>query len=570
MPVVPSSAAPRQLVVCCDGTDNTLTAGSHDTNVLRLYEHLQRHATPRRLLYYSPGVGAPVGAPPTDPADWLSRAVRRWSGLASGRGVYENIAEAYRFLMHQHRSEDDRIFLFGFSRGAFTVRCVSGMVNLFGILAVEHEVLLPTLIRVYFSLPERASKACGPMQEATRELHRALARRPAIGRAALAEQIRADFTRAPGRDAWVHCVGVWDTVASVGLPGPLARSNPSTATLRGKRIRHARQALALDEHRWSFAPRLYAEPGDLDSVAPRQTLKQRWFPGGHADVGGGSLPRESALADATLLWIYTEALEVGLDAPPLPGHVAEALRHDALWAEPWWALAGMALRDLRPANRRGQSIAVIEGPALAPTASVWQRRRALAPLGWALLLGLLCLVFSGACLQPAGWRGLRDAAAWPAAIDAAAGFAAAQLASLWGQGLLAAGWPLAAGVQPGWAMAWDLGFVAGWGYWLARIGSRAFAALAGAHRPGDRLPWWRGIGMMPLLAVGGDVVEDFGTLAALALHAAGTDLVAGGCLWLIGVAAAAKLVGLAGCVPLLAVRIGLAFGVRRRAATAPS
>ena len=95
--------------------------------------------------------------PPTDPIDWASRTWERVAGLASGRGVYDNIAEAYLFLMRHWRDGFDRVYLFGFSRGAFTARSVAGMVNLFGILEPQHEEMLPTLIRIYFSRDEAGS-----------------------------------------------------------------------------------------------------------------------------------------------------------------------------------------------------------------------------------------------------------------------------------------------------------------------------------------------------------------------------------------------------------------------------
>ena len=238
------SRAGRDLVVCCDGTNNTLTAGLHDTNVLLLYEHLEQHPAPHRILYYDPGVGTPDVIPPTDPVDWAARTWERVSGLASGRGVYDNIAEAYLFVMRHWRDERDRIYAFGFSRGAFTARAVVGMVNLFGILEPQHEVLLPTLVRIYFSLP--ADRHGTPLQRATRWLHQASAKEtkaavevagahvasPYVTRRELAEQIRRLFTSAAGAQASVHWVGVWDTVESVGMPGPLSRSNPSAATLR--------------------------------------------------------------------------------------------------------------------------------------------------------------------------------------------------------------------------------------------------------------------------------------------------------------------------------------------------
>src|SRR6185295_16150166 len=103
----------------------------------------------------------------------------RIAGLASGRGVYENIADAYRFLMHHWQGHEDRIFCFGFSRGAFTARCVVGMVNMFGVIRPEHDALLPTLIRIYFSQPPEDEQVYGKKawgRDAARRLHEFFAR----------------------------------------------------------------------------------------------------------------------------------------------------------------------------------------------------------------------------------------------------------------------------------------------------------------------------------------------------------------------------------------------------------
>jgi uncharacterized protein (DUF2235 family) len=593
-----SAHVPRQIVICCDGTNNTLTAGTEDTNVLRLYAHLAQHPSPARLLYYDPGVGTLDVAPPTDPADWLHRSVSRLAALASGRGVYDNIEAAYRFVMTHWRDERDRIYAFGFSRGAFTARCVVGMINLFGVLAPEHDALLPTLVRVYFSQPgDRAGNA---VQQATRALHRATVQRHArrvagmapsprgadvstdaaaprvprlrlpdhVTREMLAAQIRELFTTPAGRQAWVHWVGVWDTVESVGLPGPLSRSNPATATIRGKRMRHVRHALALDEHRWSFEPRLYEEPGDIDDPATGQTLRQRWFHGVHCDVGGGYPVAQAGLSDAALHWMVDEvAPDLGVPPlPPLPPAPAVRVRHDALWSTPWWALAGMSVRDRQPRTARGEPIEVIVADAaVTPQRSVWAVRRPLWPVLVALLLGAFALLLSGACLGGGGWPALFEPTGALRALQATREFALAQLEAAVFQGLLAAGrepwWHVG---QPAWAMAWDGGFIAAWGYLLARIASRGFAWAVGAQAPGQPRPRWRWLAMAPLLAVGGDALEDVMTWLALGCHAAGSDLAAHLCLWLGALGSIAKFAGLLGCLPWLALRVWIALpGVRR-------
>lgn len=139
----------RQLIVCCDGTNNTLTAGVNDTNVVKLLNILTP-ATHDQKLYYDPGVGVADTLPSVGVGQALRRTLTRIEGLASGRGIYENIANAYKFLVQEYR-DGDEIFLFGFSRGAFTVRAVAGMVNLFGLVRAHNLDLLDLLVYTYFS-----------------------------------------------------------------------------------------------------------------------------------------------------------------------------------------------------------------------------------------------------------------------------------------------------------------------------------------------------------------------------------------------------------------------------------
>jgi uncharacterized protein (DUF2235 family) len=555
----------RKLVICCDGTNNTLTAGTEDTNVLKLHTLLCEHRTAEHVLYYDPGVGTPDTVPPTDLFDWGGRYAERLGGLISGRGVYDNISQAYLFLMKEWRDDRDQIYCFGFSRGAFTVRCVVGMINLFGILRPEHEPMLPTLIRIYFSQPEGAK---GMWSQLTRVLHDQAAR---PGKAAAEVAGHTEETRhvtrdllalqaatlfAADRQPAIHWIGVWDTVESVGLPGPLARSNPATATVRDKpKMRNVRHAVSLDEHRWSFEPRLYDEPGDIDS--PVQTLKQRWFPGVHCDVGGSYHRREAGLPDASFQWMVNEvAADLGL--PRVGTSTAVRLHHDPMWETPWWALAGMSLRDVAPVMESGQRLRAVEddgGSVTSPSISIWCRSRSWVSLLIATVLGAMFLLVSGLCLLR-DWR--FDMASLRDAFQATFDFAAFQIRSLpWLHHGIDQSASLLAYPHPAWAMFWDLLFVACWSYLLARVASRAFAALAGARRANSPMPWWRWIGFAPLAAVAGDVIENLLTLGSLAASGLGTQVVAALLLWLVGIASWCKLLGLLACVPLLAVRIAL-------------
>ncbi len=110
---------PKNIIICCDGTGNEY--GQHNTNVVKLYEAIVRDAN--QIAFYDPGVGtfSILGRE-------LGRRVGIVLGKAFGAGVQQNIEDAYRYLMDRYEPED-KVFLFGFSRGAFTVRALAGMLN---------------------------------------------------------------------------------------------------------------------------------------------------------------------------------------------------------------------------------------------------------------------------------------------------------------------------------------------------------------------------------------------------------------------------------------------------------
>jgi len=554
--------APRQLILFCDGTNNTLTDGVKDTNVLQLYEHVDGQRDARQLLYYDPGVGSADALPATTPSDRLSRIWERISGLATGRGIYENIAEAYLFLI-RHWQPGDEVWVFGFSRGAFTARAVAGMVNRFGILRPQHENLLPTLLRVYFS---RAG------DEATRKRRRNL--KLTVGllgmqfkesdvsrREGVSGQLRASFTSAESKDAHVRFIGVWDTVESVGLPG-ISLQIPAQATIRNKRLDHVRHALSLDEHRWNFLPRPYADD-NFGSAAEAQSLQQLWFRGVHSDIGGGYETGERELSNEALRWMVDEAIDCGLRAPPMAPAPARALRHDPVHATPWWTLAGLTLRDSCNAgdDEDGQPAPPVQPVAhpsvqrhTPPAASVWQQWNLLRPLVMVGLLGVVAALAYGWLLVPEDQAGLRSDGPWACLGDAAraAGMMAwAQLQMPWAvpRGNWETIWRQATqGRHPGWAFAADFVLISAYAYVLARFVSRAYTRLAGDRLPGDPRPAWFRLGFALTWMVGADIVENLATLAAICSR---------GLLWeplfllLTGLAAWIKGLGLAGCLALM-------------------
>jgi len=555
------TTAERQLVLFCDGTNNNLTGGARDTNVVKLCELLTGAPDADRLVFYDPGVGNPAELPGATIVDGWNRWYERLEGLAFGRGVYENIAESYLFLMRHYRA-GDALFIFGFSRGAFTARSVAGLVNQFGILEPHLESMVHTLIHVYFSDRRLAPEAA----------------------AAVARQAARLFVPPAARNVEIEFVGVWDTVASVGM-WPFSARITALPTVAGKRFRHVRQALALDEHRAQFEPRVYAEAnGNYRTVNGHPvTLEQRWFRGAHCDLGGGCARGDAGLSNRALAWLVAEAVRCGLRlhagqdlldtedavlaAIAQPEPPAPDLVHSQLHTTCMWAVTGLSVRDTqRIALDNGEEhvVQAVEHPSVAqvalqyPQHTVWARKRARAGFwGCLLLVPLLCLVLGQLLApQPASAAGWQDLQSWPQQAWAwqqqNLRFAQWQLL-WWHDDGIGAG--LAAFRAPRWAVLWDLALIAAYSYLLAWLAVAGFARQAGLRRAGDPpRPWLNRLGWALPLAVVADITEDIATWGVITLLDNQLILLAtlAGCVMSLG--AVAKFTGLAGvlvvcCLP---------------------
>lgn len=569
----------RQLVLLCDGTNNNLTGGERDTHVVLLAELLRADPDPRRVVWYDPGVGNPADVPGTTLWDKASRLSERVAGLAFGRGVFDNVAEGYRFLMRHWQGPSDRIFVIGFSRGAFTARSIAGLVNRFGILDPQFASLLPTLLHLYFADDSPR------VQAVSRQVSRLF-------------EDTASASRRP--DIWF--VGVWDTVATVGLwPAELRiRARP---TLTGKRFVHVRQALALDELRAQFKPRAYAEDDGPVLLAEGRmgTVLQRWFRGAHADVGGGYRLGESAVAREPLAWLVAEAVDRGLrlhaDGVPLDSEhrVSEAVSalvtritgvpdpvaagaprrlHSQLAGAPLWTLSGLAVRDTTTAAVDGGSpvpVRTAEHPSVAawiprtPAEAGWPR----VPLGpgWWLAL-LLCVLIPVGLGHLAATPGDGSPAGAGMADTVSAWLAANLRLQAW-QAIAA--WPFVQGAwnpdawwaaarafgAPAAAVGWDFALITAYAVVLAPWVARAFAWLAGCRRHGQRGPIGaRWLGWALPLLVAADVVENLATLAALAFGAFDWLIPGLGMRLVLSLAVLAKAVGALGVGVLLLRGIG--------------
>jgi uncharacterized protein (DUF2235 family) len=384
---------PRNLVVCCDGSGN-IWGNQADTNVVKLIRRCVKND--EQLVYYDPGVGTKDSFPAVGAFEQVKFRLGVITGLAQGRGVYENIAQAYEFLVHNYQ-EDDRIYLFGFSRGAFTARSVSGLVQMFGIVRPCAAQLLPLMLRSYFSDPDES------------------------GRQEFADDIKTNFTDEIGRDTYIHFIGVWDTVATVG--GLNSQKIWSDRGLVDRRFHYVRHALAADEYRAKYEPRLYEGPqNDEPSKTPdgrhMPSLKERWFAGVHSDVGGSYAENESGLSNTALAWMLSEASKHGLDLLPAPAAPATKPRavakaHDQALVSPLWALTGLRRRKDVPARGAllSKPSAPAHGASLLKHAWLWWSTAATL-IAWAL----------ASWLTP-GDQGVIEL--WPVSIEALAHNAAA-------------------------------------------------------------------------------------------------------------------------------------------------
>ena len=341
----------RNLVLFFDGTGNIL--GDHrDTNVVKLLRRVDTAPAARQLIYYDPGVGTANEFPAVDWVTRLRNATRRLNDQAFGSGAFSNIAEGYQFIV-EHYQDGDRIFLFGFSRGAFTARAVGGMVNMYGLIHSGGLPLLPTLVRTYFSEPGSVN-------------------REGKSRAEFAQEVMQLFSQQ--RRPLIHFVGVWDTVETIGgaLLGPGVRITNSSAIV-DKRFVHVRHALALHETRAKYAPRRYQAPDFTATERQHRSFDERWFRGVHSDIGGGY--RRDGLSNITLDWMIGEAgapaYGLALKALPLAVPDAQAAMHDQTLASPFWAWTGLWSRPRRPHDVVDASALPVAGatPATATPAS---------------------------------------------------------------------------------------------------------------------------------------------------------------------------------------------------------
>ncbi len=280
----------RQLVVCLDGTGNSFCATP--TNVVRILRSLSSDLD-EVLPYYDQGVGT-FGQQDTL-FEW-EKTPSRILGLAFGWGLPRTVESAYRFLAQNYRIGDE-IYLFGFSRGSYSIRALAALLHVCG-LVQPHQLNLFDYAWAMLTARKKIDPAGDASTSATQD--------SAIPPPADAPdfELQRQFKETFGRTVAVKFMGVFDTVKSVGWVYsptviPYTTSNPAVQTVR--------HAMAIDERRvffrqeaWSYKP------------FPLTDAKQVWFAGVHSDIGGGYAIETSQLASVALCWMLGEAIANGL------------------------------------------------------------------------------------------------------------------------------------------------------------------------------------------------------------------------------------------------------------------
>ncbi|KXN83327.1 hypothetical protein AN958_01563 [Leucoagaricus sp. SymC.cos] len=300
---VPPTHRHRTLILCFDGTGDQFD--DDNSNIVNFVSLLKKNDNTKQLVYYQAGIGTytiPQIAKP------MMAKVHKALDAMVGVHLNAHVMSGYEFLM-QNYEYDDKIFLFGFSRGAYTARALAGMIHKVGLLPKSNHQQVPFAYKMYSREDETGWRQS------------------------------AAFKKAFSINVDIELLAVWDTVGSVGV---IPRRLPFTTF--NTHVRHFRQALALDEHRVRFKPNFFNRPtpeevrlglkwGQKRSINPRKQVQRKktlwerryarggphltdveevWFAGCHCDVGGGAVKNEirNNLARISLRWMVRECFKL--------------------------------------------------------------------------------------------------------------------------------------------------------------------------------------------------------------------------------------------------------------------
>jgi uncharacterized protein (DUF2235 family) len=270
----------KNLVICLDGTGAQPRA-TGDSNVIKVFSMLDLSDPDKQIAYYDPGVGTFASAASWSP---LARALSRIGGLAFGNGLRQNLGEAYTWLM-QEWNPGDRIYLFGFSRGAYTARALSGMLRTIGLLYPGSENLVPYAVAEFARRRGDDKDHWADIDEFSGNFSR---------------RVTPDRTTVP-----VTYMGAFDTVKAAGILKWDIKWPYTRKLVNDARVRHA---VSIDEKRRPFHEYLVTPTED-------SRLEEVWFAGVHTDVGG-TFPDDGRLSTVSLKWIVEGAIEEGMLVEP--------------------------------------------------------------------------------------------------------------------------------------------------------------------------------------------------------------------------------------------------------------
>ncbi|MEQ8754170.1 MAG: DUF2235 domain-containing protein [Coleofasciculus sp. G1-WW12-02] len=264
----------KRLVICCDGTWQQL-ASPCPTNVVKIAQGVKSTCSLNipQLVFYNEGIGT-------------ENPIAKIFGGAFGKGIDQNIQDCYRFLCLNYEPGDE-IYLFGFSRGAYTVRSLAGMIFNSGLLPRDKIRQAPEAYQRYRSRKSEDKPDSDKMEQFRQENN--------------AEQVP------------ITLLGCWDTVGSLGIPNIWTffsldqKINQKYAfhdTSLSPIIKNALHAVAIDEQRQVFdvTPMEISRRNEYKGESVDQFLRQVWFPGGHGAVGGGTM-EQSGFSDGALQWM---------------------------------------------------------------------------------------------------------------------------------------------------------------------------------------------------------------------------------------------------------------------------
>ena len=278
----------KRLIVCCDGTWQDLES-LYPSNVVKIAQAIEPVGSDGipQVVFYDAGIG-------TEGSTKIQEKIDSIVGGNFGIGIDKNIQDGYRFLCLNY-SLGDEIYLLGFSRGAYTVRSLAGLIYNSGLLSRPHIREISKAYELYRNRldPDKLNEI-----EAFREQY-------------------SFKTEKYGSRVPITLLSCWDTVGALGLPD-LVSSIDLDEKVNEKYqfhdqklnpiIQNALHAVAIDEQRKVFSPTLMEKSPETEE----QQLIQKWFPGDHGCIGGG-VEKQSSLSDGTLQWTIDSIKELGLN-----------------------------------------------------------------------------------------------------------------------------------------------------------------------------------------------------------------------------------------------------------------